>query len=312
MADDAVSEESPQQFPPGLGDLRSHLSRLASDARGMADKLDRVAGQAEDTARLIDWLETEAWPEVRSGGPGVGLEAFPSDTSVARYQDHVAQATKSLGDVESAVDEVSFELGQVASAFSTRTASTAAVLDSDVEVRLGAPETHFNFPVLDRTAVWQEMDDRLRNLGLSELVEKRKGAWETFRRAGTDANSQACYSMRDVLTELLDEYAPVEEVKKADWWEPDETRTHDVSKRQKIRYFVWGAEEPPDPDLEEATEVVEAALRAHNRVVEAAHPGKIPGRNATRALLVALEDAVRNLLNKREAVGYEKSLRWLK
>lgn len=72
------------------------------------------------------------------------------------------------------------------------------------------------------------------------LVVGFNAAWQAFSdESQQDRYRQSVHSMREVLSRLLDMLAPIEEVKTAEWFEP-ETDTGRPTWRQKTQYAILG------------------------------------------------------------------------
>jgi hypothetical protein len=78
--------------------------------------------------------------------------------------------------------------------------------------------------------------------------------------------------MREILTQLLDDYASNDDVRCAEWWVEVKEPREGVSKRQKIKFFVVGRRKWEDElefSLLETT--VSEALMAHDEAINVAH-----------------------------------------
>jgi len=73
-----------------------------------------------------------------------------------------------------------------------------------------------------------------------ELESKRIGAWKTLESATPDALSQACHSMREVITQLLEKLSPSSEVIKSPWYKKPKEGSP-VTRSMKIRYAIAGS-----------------------------------------------------------------------
>lgn len=295
----------PDDFPPELRRVRDKLSKIEGDARDRAEEFLDVAEEAEEGRLLIDWYERDAWPNLDRESRADVVSGSLDPSSARSYLDHLESAEKAMDEGEEAAKAAFTDVGFVASGMSTATGSTVTSARGHLEK--DGDTFNLTFPQFDRGRKQQRIDRQLRQLDAGDLVDGRHGAWEAFRRDAADANAQACHSMRGVLTDLLDQYSPVEEVQRAEWWEPDDDARDGVTKRQKIRYFVAG-DRRIEVDAEEMDRQVDRAYAAHHNAVGIAH-GEQVDREATRAALIALEDAIGTLLNQRENYRMRGGLR---
>lgn len=264
-----------------------------------------MADEAERGRYLYDWLETEAWPKLVEQGRTDLVTGSLGPSSARSYSEHLDRAERLLAANKKAARLALGDVSMVSSGTSTASGSTA--LSFYVTVGDTAKKANLQFPNLDRHRVQARIDERLRDLGASDLIAKRQGAWKALQRGASDASSQACHSMREILTELLDHFAPPEDVQRAPWWRRDPEATDGVTKRQKVRFFVAGPSEAAIDD-DELDRQVDRAYQAHKEAVAIAH-GKDPGRQAARVAVIALEDAIGALLDQREYYSYQRSLR---
>lgn len=84
------------------------------------------------------------------------------------------------------------------------------------------------------------LDEMLEKLGYSELVEIRRGCWETFRRKNKDYIRQSSSSMRGLVDTFLRKIAPKEKVAGTEYFKDFEAKTKDKkpTRKAKIYYIV--------------------------------------------------------------------------
>jgi hypothetical protein len=152
----------------------------------------------------------------------------------------------------------------------------------------------------DQKKIQQDLDSFIVNID-SELVNKRKGAWEAFVSSRNDKYSQACYSMRDVLTKILDKFCSVDSVRSAEWWSYVTDTKEGVSKKQKIKYFICGNKDSDitAPTLELVTNCVDECKRLHGILIGVAHGAD---DQRVKAYLEAMESALMNMFQLRDRI----------
>lgn len=94
--------------------------------------------------------------------------------------------------------------------------------------RLMSPSTHMT--VLIQTFLEQISPD---------LESKRAGAWQALESGTQDGPAQASHSMRELLSQVLDNLAPSEFVQKAPWYKKPKQEPA-VTRAMKIRYAITG------------------------------------------------------------------------
>jgi hypothetical protein len=206
-----------------------------------------------------------------------------------------------VGALEQTLAPIEFGVGAATSSMATVYSGVAAdVLQQEPEISVIS---------FDRTREQDELDHRLRDLsGDPTLGERRRGAWQTYKRGTREARIQACHTLREILTHLLDNYATSKAVQGAVWWKPP--KEGKPTKRQKIRFFMIGREgwdEEPEYTLIE--EQVETAIDQHDAAIRVAHDKEDLSPDACRERMNALEGAILNLLRARQHVAYLRALR---
>jgi len=72
-----------------------------------------------------------------------------------------------------------------------------------------------------------------------DLETKRSGAWQALESATQDGPAQAAYSMRELLSQLLDTLAPEADIQKAPWYKKPQ-KDPPVTRAMRIRYAMTG------------------------------------------------------------------------
>jgi len=97
--------------------------------------------------------------------------------------------------------------------------------------RLKAPTT------LDRK---RELNEKLRKFD-PFFSSKLEGAWQTFHDSSkADRISQAATSFRELITNILNNFAPYEKVEHSFWFEPEKDSEGKTTRKQRIRYSMMG------------------------------------------------------------------------
>jgi hypothetical protein len=73
-----------------------------------------------------------------------------------------------------------------------------------------------------------------------DLESKRAGAWQALESGTQDGPAQAAHSMRELLSQVLDNLAPSESVQKAPWYKKPK-QDPAVTRAMKIRYAITAA-----------------------------------------------------------------------
>jgi hypothetical protein len=109
--------------------------------------------------------------------------------------------------------------------------------------------------------------------------------------------------MRDILTNILNRYCEVDEVKKAAWWKEVKESPSGVSKKQKIEYFLVGVEDSPvKEDVEELGQRIKSIYEIHQKIIDAAKDKPL-NRAAARLLLKQYEEEMLQLFQLRERIA---------
>jgi hypothetical protein len=161
-------------------------------------------------------------------------------------------------------------------------------------------------PTLYHDATQHDLDDLLRwTTGLDDLGERRREAWMTLERGTPESAAQACHSMREILTHLLDAFAKNADVKKAGWWQPDAQTRAGVSKRHKVKYLMTCKSDViVSEDLTTALDgQIDRALELHNQAIRLAHHNESATYGTARLVLTNFEEVTKTLLSYRRSLG---------
>jgi hypothetical protein len=218
----------------------------------------------------------------------------------------LTKAKEALHQGHQFIQTAQFDVGFVVSSVST--AVTGVIVNVQVNKGTSPGQVKITYPEIDRSGIQVEIDRRLRALeGGERLVERRQGAWKTFSLGGPDRLAQACHSIREILTALLDDFCAEDTVKAAAWWEAAPDTRAGVSKSQKIKYFIIGPKDFLIPaEVGALDDQIETAKRVHNKVTAVAHR-KVVDRETARMVLISLEDAIGNLVGQRERVVWMRT-----
>lgn len=122
--------------------------------------------------------------------------------------------------------------------------------------------------------VEKELDGCLNKIN-PNLVKRRKGAWTTFYSVSSDKKAQAAHSLRDILSWIISQYAPNNEVKKAEWWEYQENTKDGVSLKQRLRFLLYGPKKSADEkELDIINSIVEECYKNYDKLKSIAHGSK--------------------------------------
>jgi hypothetical protein len=165
---------------------------------------------------------------------------------------------------------------------------------------------YFDKSPFDHTKIQEQLDRFLQELN-PKLVAKRLDTWTAFHSNADNKDSLACYSMRDILTNIIDSFCTVDSVKRAMWWTFARNTKEGVSKWQKIKYFICGDE---DSDIEDSVmklvvRGIDECKRLHDTLVEVAH--KATTQEDVKVHLEAMESALLNMFQLRESVKKMRS-----
>lgn len=203
--------------------------------------------------------------------------------------------------------------------FADMTASTSsyATLSSDINNFTGSVQLYYqedpSFSLkmeeldVNREPIEEGLDDLLIELD-PDLVKAREAAWHSFFTSSPGSITDACNSMRSILTTLIDRYSRVEAVKLAGWWRPDRDAREGVTKTHKIKYSICGENDSNlEPlDLKRVNQATESCKKAHDALIPVAHFDKRESREIVRSYLRAMEDALLGALTLRKEIELKR------
>jgi hypothetical protein len=283
----------------GYFKLKYKLAEASKKSRKKALEHFKIADKAEYAIEIIDWHEA-----VQSLGEQNNIQNQGASLHESFSLKKIDTVNTLLDNEQPYIEDTIFHMDSLIDSLSG-TSNVASLAYYPV---MGGNENlikiYESFPKINNIEIQNELDQHLKDLfGNDELVEKRKGAWATFNMDTPASISQACYSMRDILTNILDKFCEVDEVKKASWWKEVKKTTFGVSKKQKIKYFLVGVEDfPAKEDIEEFERRVEFTYKTHGKLIEAAKDKPLP-RSAARLLLNQYEDEILHLFRLRERIA---------
>lgn len=141
-----------------------------------------------------------------------------------------------------------------------------------------------------------EIDARLMELD-PRLVELRRGAWAAVHSHQPDAASHAAHSGRELVSQLLDILAPLDEVRSQPGFKPVKDSSSGVTRRMRIKYAVakrGSGVSDSDVDIVEKGSAFLDAL--HNKLSAIAHSRSTRTRQEVLALLPTMETIILLLL----------------
>ncbi|MGB2822371.1 MAG: hypothetical protein WBF17_15405 [Phycisphaerae bacterium] len=236
-------------------EMRDNLRRLREQAEGRLSKsakADEITSKASEKA---EWLAEEApkWqaaseehPEFREIIRGTAAWA----QSCGRQVEAAFQAGAAA---EAAEDEVLSDL-QVVSDIVDSTGGTACttsvqVFCSDFPDEVQQTYGIRPFAEMPSGASSQRLNELLGDLDPT-LVSIRGAAWQALRqRATPDYLRHAASSMRQLLDHLFGKFAPDKEIMQCAWWRPSSASQSLPTKRDKLKYLIYGGSAPEDPNM---------------------------------------------------------------
>jgi hypothetical protein len=156
---------------------------------------------------------------------------------------------------------------------------TAAYLSAGIERRFETVESEYQ-PLLtikppERLASREKLLNKLRkqlSKYESKFVSMLDGSESALEQDGPDHLSQASHSMRDLFQQLIESLAPTKAVKMQPWYEPVAGPPGGVSRRQRLRYMLYGSGIGIDSEiLEELDETANEAKDALDLAIARAH-----------------------------------------
>jgi len=121
------------------------------------------------------------------------------------------------------------------------------------------------------------------------LESKRAGAWQALESGTQDGPAQAAYSMREVLSQLLDNIALESEVRQAPWYIKPNSGAP-VTRAMRIRYSITGtADIESESTLSLINGMAEAVNSMYAKLSAESHGEKRPRISAVRMYLNACE-----------------------
>lgn len=198
----------------------------------------------------------------------------------------------------------------------TTTASALLTTISGVEfIQEQTPETDIyekyrihKPPSVMHNEIQSELDKYLNEID-PQLVQRRQGCWITLRSISSDKMAQAAHTARDILAKLISKWAPNDEVKKAEWWEPVEDTKDGVSLRQRFRYLIYG----PKDTVKDETELniictnVDKCFKDDQLLKKIAHGGTKRSIEAVESVIKEIEGIMLQIIKSR--LRYHGSLK---
>lgn len=276
-----MTEDSSSSLSITPSAVVAELTHVREAARSFASVNLRLAAEAQRAIEVVEWSSTTG-----------GVSSYP-----AYLKRELEQANRVIvGDI--------FRISSAESTVQMIVSSSVSLTVASA-LRTGqAPNTLA--PALYHDATQHDLDDLLRWVtGRDELSERRREAWMTLERGTPESAAQACHSMRELLTHLLDTFSQNIEVKKAGWWQHDAQTRDGVSKRHKVKYLmICQSEAIVSEDLTKDLEAqIDRALELHNQAIKLAHHNQSASYGTARLVLTSFEEVTRTLLSYRRSLG---------
>lgn len=253
------------------------LEALRDAAQGLAAGSLHLAQEADRAIEAVSW-----------GVENGLITAFPTIYVSELDAAHTQLANADTG-ISSALSTVQFIVsGSTSGAVGTALESTGPVL--------------ITAPTFQRESAQSDLDEHLTTLwGGGSLAERRRDAWLAFHRGTPESSTQACHTLREILTDILDRFAPNDDVKSAPWWKPDPQTRDGVSKRHKVKYLVICGDDTALSEglLAELTAQVEHAMSAHQLTIKIAHRNIDTNAATAHVAMADLEEVMLTLLRQR-------------
>ncbi|KKS99361.1 MAG: hypothetical protein UW07_C0047G0004 [Candidatus Nomurabacteria bacterium GW2011_GWF2_43_8] len=160
--------------------------------------------------------------------------------------------------------------------FITSTRLVSSGIDSMMR-SLPTYPTEINFPSLSEVKITsqikkkelsdhqEKLDSMLKKIN-PELVEYRRGAWETFDKKGKDYIGQSTSSMRRLVDTLLHTLAPDDEVKNTDFYKTDQgNKDGKPTRKARLRHIVK-FEEKGQSHLERLVHGIDSFLKVYDNL----------------------------------------------
>lgn len=121
-----------------------------------------------------------------------------------------------------------------------------------------------------KTRALDELDNLLLNIkSESDLLAMRYGAYEAMISKHIDWPRHVASSCRELITKVLHAIAPDEEVVKDPEFIPDESSNNKITRKERIRYYLWKKQEISKSNIEvidKAYNLIEACYKKLNAV----------------------------------------------
>lgn len=299
-------------IPEWLRDVLSLVARIKDKARHI-----RAEGQEEITRGIekvtyANQLEREAdyiTNVFAQDIPAEDLEDEIITISGSFLRQNLLNSNNRL-DVAAQYVTIAGEIGQDhhelflhAVSDSDSSSGSAVYLGASIENRLHAltPRpivfSHENPPerLNSRDALLDELTQKLNAID-EKFSIMLNGSEQALNSQDDDAYSQATHSMRDCFQQLIEYLAPNEAVRAQAWYEPVEGPPQGVSRRQRIRYILYGSGEGLDGDtIKTLEEVVSSAKNSLDLCIARAHEHD---PKLTRTEVSLTIDQARHALNR--------------
>jgi len=235
--------------------LPKTLRKLKEQGEAQSSKLAKFDEITSEALAEAEWLAEEApkWEEASKEHPEF-YRVIDLTSAWAASSNVQAQGALDIGRIaDEATDEllarVQFASDVVMSTGGTACSSAVEAFSGEVPSEVREAYGLRPFRESPPSAMPGRLDGWLEEID-PELPSLRAAAWQALRqRASGDYLRHAATSMRELLGYIFDKLAPDDEVKKCDWWKPTTPSQTTPTKRDKLRYLIWGPSAPEDPAL---------------------------------------------------------------
>jgi len=297
-------EQEKQNLIDNIPRTKERLQLILDKGKSIQSYGNRITEYVGNTLTSMNWGENNILPNLND------LQNNPEfENDILEYYDSLSEIDRLTCESEEEFKNLEKQLDIAASGVIV-TATTATITPSMLFAHISNwnSENPHNLidiqrPDFNRDSIERDLDQRLDELDPNNnLVKWRKGSWQSFYSGFFDGLKNACHSMRNILTHLLDNLAENDLVKQADWWICDENTRDGVSKRQKIRYLICEESDANiDSDLTIIENNVDQCKKIHDELCAVAH-NKTGYEDSVKSYLRAMEDILLNILEYRHRI----------
>jgi hypothetical protein len=301
---DDDNEDIRMKFEDGIQTAKVYFRNISEKSKNAQSYLNKIAEQADNSLMSVYWRENNILPNLNNlqNNPEFKSDIKESYDSLMQSVNWACKVVEELGDLDKPLN--------IAASGVNVAATTATIAPNMLFAHVNTwnsrnPQNTIIMqpPDFDRSVTEMDLDQRLGELDPSNnLVESRKGAWQSFHSGFFLNLKSACHLMRGILTYLLDNISENDLVKQADWWSSAKDTNEGVSKRQKIRYLIC---EQSYVDIDSDLTIIESNIdqckKIHDELCAVAH--NKPGyQDSVKRYLSSMEDILLNILEHRHRI----------